>query len=126
MQSAKPWQIAVVVLGLLGGVAGIVFAFRANPGLDLADSVMMVDVVSGELFEFAIPKKGSLVFPEIHPDTRKETLFPVYKDPSGAWKLVERYSGALPSLNLKPEEMAVTAATGLVKVKSEKIRKISR
>lgn len=126
MSHAKPWQIAVVALGLIGGIGGIVYSLRSNPGLDLADSVPMVDVLTGELYDFEIPKKGSLVFPEINPATGKETLFPITKDESGNWKLAERYAGGLKQLNLKPEELVVDEATGIVRVKDGKPKRISR
>ena len=41
---------------------------------NLADSVPMVDVMTGELYDFEVPKKGSLVFPEINPTTGKEKV----------------------------------------------------
>lgn len=126
MSQAKPWQIAVVALGLLGGVGGVVYAVRSNPGIELASSVPMVDVITGELFDFEIPKKGSLVFPEINPATGKETLFPVIKDEAGNWKLAERYAGGLQDLKMKPEELAVDRATGAVRVKDGKPKRISR
>lgn len=126
MSQAKPWQIAVVALGLIGGVGGVVYSFRSNPGLNLADSVPMVDVMTGELYDFEVPKKGSLVFPEINPTTGKETLFPIIKDDAGNWKLAERYAGGLKLLKAKPEELAVDSATGIVKVKEGKPKRISR
>lgn len=126
MLHAKPWQIAVVALGLLGGIGGVVYAVRSNPGLDLASSVPMVDVITGELYDFEIPKKGSLVFPEINPTTGKETLFPITKDDAGNWKLAERYAGGLKLLSVKPEELAVDPVSGIVRVKDGKPKRISR
>lgn len=126
MMHAKPWQIAVVALGLIGGVAGIVYAVRSNPGLDLAKSILYVDAQTGELFDIEIPSKGSLGVPEKNPTTGKDTLLPVFKDDSGTWRVSERYRGSVGGMGVKPEELALDAKTGVVKVKEGNPRKVSR
>jgi hypothetical protein len=126
MSHAKPWQIAVVALGLIGGIGGIVYSVRSNPGLDLAKSILYVDAQTGELYEIDIPSKGSLGIPEKNPSTGKDTLLPVFQDDSGSWRVSERYKSALSDMGLKPDELAVDPKTGLVKVKEGNPKKVSK
>lgn len=126
MSQAKPWQIAVVALGLLGGIGGVVYAVRSNPGLDLAKSILYVDAQTGELFDVVIPSNGSLGIPEKNPTTGKDTLLPVFKDDAGTWRVSDRYKGSVGTLGLKPEELAVDPKTGVAKVKEGSPRKVNR
>lgn len=126
MSQAKPWQIAVVALGLVGGIAGVVYAVRSNPGLDLAKSILYVDAQTGELFDMVIPSKGSLGVPEKNPTTGKDTLLPVFQDESGNWRVSDRYKGAIGGMGLKPDELAVDAKSGMAKVKQGSPKRVSK
>ncbi len=126
MSHAKPWQIAVVALGLIGGIGGVVYAVRSNPALDLAKSILYVDAQTGELFDVQIPSKGSLGVPEKNPTTGKDTLLPVFKDDSGTWRVSDRYKAVVVDMGLKPEELAVDPKTGVAKVKEGNPRKVNR
>lgn len=91
---AKPVQIAIIVIGLIVGVTGIVLALRGN-SVNLAGRMVFVDVASGDLF--AVSTKGrSVLIPYQHPETKLPTLLPAIKnDDDNAWYLKGRYMGAL-------------------------------
>ncbi len=76
---AKPVQIAVIVIGLLIGVVGIVLAVSKSGSPQTAASVMLVDVTTGEMFD-AGTKKRTLVLPMEHPETGANTLMRVGYD----------------------------------------------
>lgn len=114
---AKPVQIAIIVIGLIVGVVGIVMAMRSNAGPDLADKMILVDVKTGELF--AISTKGrSILLPYRHPVTNEPTLLPAGFDESeSAWYLKSRYLGAVGEI--APASDIIDARSGRVSIGSE-------
>lgn len=92
---AKPVQIAVIVIGLLVGVVGIVLAISGGNKVDLADRMVFVDVISGEFY--SVKDQGrSLLIPYRNPESQERTLFPVEQnETSGNWNLKSRYMIAL-------------------------------
>jgi len=92
---AKPWQIAVVVIGLLVGIGGIVLAMGKDSGPDLADKMILVDVTTGNTYKISY-KNRSVVLPVRSPETNERTLFPIeYNEEKGAWFMKRRYMGAM-------------------------------
>ena len=90
---AKPWQIAVVVVGLLVGIGGIVLAMGKDSGPDLADKMILVDVTTGNTYKISY-KNRSVVLPVRSPETDERTLFPIeYNEEKGGWFMNRRYMG---------------------------------
>jgi len=90
---AKPWQIAVVVIGLLVGIGGIVLAMGKDSGPDLADKMILVDVTTGNTYKISY-KNRSVVLPVRSPETDERTLFPIeYNEEKGGWFMNRRYMG---------------------------------
>lgn len=87
--NAKPWQIVVIVVGLLIGVAGIVYVARPADKVKIADTVHVVDVTTGEVFKADI--SGRRTVPTVNPETGKESLVRCYFDKAdGKWKVGSR------------------------------------
>ena len=76
---AKPVQIAIIVIGLLVGIVGIVLAVSKNSAPKTANSVMLVDMKTGELFKASTVGK-TLVLPMKNPDTGERTMMRVEFD----------------------------------------------
>jgi hypothetical protein len=90
MQGVKPWQLAVIVIGLLVG-GGLITWQGFSPGaVKLADSIMLVDVTTGEIFEAPLPSDRTVGFPAKSPTTGKETLLPATQI-EGKWFVGSRY-----------------------------------
>ncbi|GAB5495373.1 MAG: hypothetical protein Phyf2KO_04530 [Phycisphaerales bacterium] len=109
---AKPVQIAVIVIGLLVGVVGIVLAVTGGNKVDLADRMIFVDVTSGDFY--SVSDRGrSLLIPYRNPESQERTLFPAEQDEaSGSWKLKSRYLDGLDSIDsihrsIDPESGAI-------------------
>ncbi len=92
---AKPVQIAIIVIGLLVGIGGIVLAVSKNGAPDLANKMILVDVTSGELY--AVSTNGrSIILPYRSPESNEPTLLPVIFDESdSSWHVKSRYMGAM-------------------------------
>lgn len=87
--NAKPWQIVVIVVGLLIGVAGIVYVVRPAAKVKIADTVHVVDVTTGEVFKASIA--GRKTIPTVNPETGQESLVRCYFDEAdGKWKVGSR------------------------------------
>ena len=124
MGQLKPWQIVLIVVALavLGGsVAWTVFGGKK---VDLADSMMLVDVTNGDLYRLDITGTRGIMIPGRNPETNEETLLPVYKNDAGQWTLMRRYSGELGRIT--GESSVVDAATLEVKISDAKPRDLKR
>lgn len=95
---AKPVQIAVIVIGLLVGVVGIVLAVGGSDGANLADKMVLIDVKTADVY--AVSLKGrSVRLPYRHPETQEDTLLPAsLNDDSSTWYLDSRYLKVLENI----------------------------
>ncbi len=120
MGEAKPWQVAVIVVGLLTLVGMVVWQCR-NKSVELASSIVLVDVESGQLIEAALPTNRAVMFPATNPESKRETLYPATRGDSGGWKVIERY---VPYLNTKDvDPKAVDLKTGKIAGANEPVKK---
>lgn len=112
MGEAKPWQIAVVVVGVLTLVGMLMWQCQGD-GVTLQKTIVMVDVTSGELVESTWPKGKAVVFPAHDPDT-KAMLIPVGKTPEGRYEIEGRY---MPLLRAQKVQLTglENAESGLVR-----------
>ncbi len=96
MGGAKPWQIVILVLGLIGLGVGVWYSVAGGPQrVELSKTVFLGDFKSGEIFEVYVGNKAVLA-PAKHPQSGARTLVPVYQDPtSKAWRIEGRYLGVL-------------------------------
>jgi hypothetical protein len=114
MDRLKPWHYA------LFGAAFLALAFTTyrvvfGRSVDLTSKIVLVDVVTGDLFEAKVGGRVAAVLPEKNPETGQFTLLPASQNPAGVWTVSPRYTGSF-SPSIKPT--AVTGATGEVKVTS--------
>lgn len=94
MGDAKPWQIALIVVAVIG-LGFSVWKFGFSQGPDLPNSVLLVDVKTGNLFELQLGGRKAAYYPERHPDTGERTLMPVVKQENGTWQIGPRLLPAL-------------------------------
>ena len=98
MSGAKPWQIGLIVIGLLAGVVGLVFALGSGGRVEMADSVTVVDVTNGDLYRINTNNR-SIIMPMKHGETGERVLLFVNKDDeTGRWIIPPRYRTALQHL----------------------------
>lgn len=114
MGEARPWQIAVIVVGLIALVAGVVFQCGRST-VPFADSIVLVDVASGELIEAPFPK-FPVMFPAKNPGTQSPTLYPAQLR-DGKWFVEGRY---VPYIPKDPKPTAMNAKSGEIATTSEK------
>ncbi len=111
MGEVKPWQIALIVIGLLVGVGGVAYQCSRDRVV-MADSIVLVDVATGELIRTKFPSKGSVFFPATNPSTQSPTLYPVLQEDS-KWIIERRYIKHIPN---EPEAKALDRKSGEVRV----------
>lgn len=119
MGRVKPWQIILAVVAF--GVFGFsIWNFAFGGAVDQPEGILVVDVVSGELFDLQKGSARGLLLPARHPVSGERTLFPVEQLEDGTWMLRERYAPVFRDLNI-----ASTAIDGdlRVRVQSEKVTK---
>lgn len=120
MGEAKPWQIAVVVVGVLTLVGMLMWQCQGD-GVTLQKSIVMVDVTSGELVESKWPKGKAVVFPAHDPDT-KAMLIPVGKTPEGRYEIEGRYMPLLRAQKVQLKGLE-NAESGLVRADAKLTKK---
>jgi len=97
MSGAKPWQLILIGVGLLGAVVCFLIF---NPFVDpveaqMARRVYLVDVSSGELFEVSTKERG-IAPPLRNPETQKVSLVPVKEGENGSdWYVSSRHMALL-------------------------------
>lgn len=111
MSGAKPWQIALIVIGLLAGAAGVVYAMTSGKSVDLVDSMTLVDVNTGELFRVNTNNR-SIIIPMKRKDNDQRTLMvAVFDDGEKKWIVPERYRGPLGGFT---DQKLIDPATGVI------------
>lgn len=89
MQGVKPWQLAVIVLCVLGAVAMLVINLTGGESPQFASKITLADVQTGELFDVPTGKKA-LFLPMTRPGAASPTLYPVFEK-DGKWLVEQRY-----------------------------------
>ena len=120
MDNVKPWQIILIVLAF--AVLGFSLLRMSSGGkIELPNSVLVVDVETGDLYNMRLGKRNGAYFPERNPDTNRLTLMPVEQDDNGEWHIIGH---AFPALqDVDGELIVVDAETGLVTIESDKVLK---
>ncbi len=102
--------------GALGVVALAVVVWRVSSGasgIPMAETVLMVDVRSGQFFEMTVGRNGLMV-PERHPQTGELGLFPVEQNANGDWVIPARMREGLEMVESGGQGV-VDRRTGVVK-----------
>lgn len=120
MGEAKPWQIAVVVVGVLTLVGMLMWQCKGD-GVGLQKTIVMVDVSSGELVEAKWPKGKAVVFPAQDPDT-KAMLIPVGKTADGRYEIEGRYLPFLRAQKVQVKGLE-NAESGIIRADAKVTRK---
>ncbi len=115
MGEAKPWQIAVIVVGLLGFVGALAWSLTRGDGVEFAESITLGDVKTGEIVITPYDPSKSLVLPAPNPPNTEATLFPVYQE-DGQWKVSPAFMSQLRTM--KAAE-ATDLKTGVIKATGE-------
>jgi hypothetical protein len=119
----KRWQVAVLIGGGLAVIAsGWYWLARTGSSVKLASSIVMVDVTSGELFEYSVGGRRAVMVPGRHPDSGALVLLPVYRNEAGQWLVGERDRGALEQM--EGPATAIDPGTGAVNVRSGRVRRV--
>jgi len=118
MEKIKPWQIILIVVAI--AVLGFsVWRQLSKQRIELPNSVVVVDVTTGDLYRMKLGKRNGAYFPERNPETGKHTLMPIEKDDNGDWYIVPH---AMPVLEDVDDEInVVSESSGKVTIDSEKI-----
>src|SRR5262245_55871968 len=125
IQGAKPWQMVVIVVGIVLGSALLVYqCVVAGDKSQFATQINLVDVVTGDLIRSDKPKNKSMIFPVLNPATKTATLFPAQQE-DGKWMVVPRYMAqARDALKNNKATVAVGLQTGQVKVANESPKRL--
>ena len=85
MDNIKPWQIILIVIAI--GVLGFsVWRQVVKGSVNFPDSILVVDVETGGVYEMDLGKRNGAYFPERSPESGRHTLMPVVKsEEDGNW-----------------------------------------
>ena len=116
---SKPWQIMVIVLGLV--IAGGVTAWNLIGSEDgeIPDSYYLIDVESGQIYRVN-RQRVRLAIPAPNPETGRIALIGLSKDDKGFY-VSDRDLGTIKVLDEGVKNNAVDAQTGELKDPSKPI-----
>lgn len=100
MDDLKPWHIVLII----AAVAVLGFSvYRAvfSNSVPKHDSILLVDVTTGILYDAHKGDARGMLLPARSPDTNERTLFPVEQTEDGQWRVRARYTGVLDGMDLK-------------------------
>lgn len=117
----KPWQIAVIVIGLLVGLGSAVYQLVAPSGPQLPDSMLLIDVETGQIYRASTHGNG-IMLPARRPDTGKIALLRLRTEDNGQYVVSPRDLGLLDSLDQGVEIKAIDAESGKVLHPSKDIK----
>jgi hypothetical protein len=118
----KPWQIALIVIGMLVGVGSAVYTLLGSGGPELANSILLVDVETGQLYRADVHNKA-VMLPARRPGDGKVALLRVRKDESGKYYVGERDLRLIEHLDKGVEVKAVMTDSGDVPQPSKDVKK---
>ena len=118
MENVKPWQVILFVVAIAAlGYSMMKVGFGNSPESRMAESMMLIDVQTGQLYIRDISGKKAFIIPDRNPDSKEIALLPVVEE-DGEWFLVERYASALDQIEVphdavpdNPEEALNVADT---------------
>lgn len=111
----KPWQIAVIVIGLLAAGWLFISTLAGGDDLDIPDYYYLIDVETGTVFK--ADKRVPLDSP--NPDTGKKSLVRVGKAEDGTWFVSERDLALLNYVDKDVQVKAIDPKTGELKITPE-------
>lgn len=117
----KPWQIAVIVIGLLVGLGSAVYQIVAASGPDLPDSMLLIDVETGQVYRASTHGNG-IMLPARRPDTGKIALIRLRTGENGEYEVAPRDLGLLDYLDKDVQVKAIDAESGKVLHASKDIK----
>lgn len=91
---AKPWQIGVIAVGLLGGLGLVGWQLFGGSKVVTVDSMTLVDVNDGSTYIADLGGRKAVTVPARNPDTGEYTLVPVIKE-GDSWVVPEYYRAVL-------------------------------
>jgi len=121
MENVKPWQIVLILVAFAAlGFSLIKFGFKSSPESQMANSMTLVDVQTGQRYIADLSGNNSILLPARNPETNAIALIPVYEE-DGVWYLWERYRSAMDQIDVPTD--AVPNVNGPVNIlDSEPIR----
>ncbi|KAA0214543.1 MAG: hypothetical protein DYG94_10440 [Leptolyngbya sp. PLA3] len=84
---AKPWQIGVITVGLLGGLGLVGWQLFGGDHVGTLDEVMLMDVSTGDRYVADVSGRKSVFIPEKNPETGEYTLLPIHRGEDGKWRI---------------------------------------
>lgn len=97
--NVKPWQMIVIVLGLLIGGGLIIYTFATGSSDGLTYSMTLIDAETGDTYTIADYRDTPVILPAARPGTTdKYALIQIEKDDKGKWQVgdgAKRMFGAI-------------------------------
>lgn len=123
MSGLRPWHIVLLAVSVIALGVSVYFSFGNEESVDFADSVILVDLETGELVDAPLPKKRAVSPPATNPATKRRVMFPASQK-DGKWFVSKRHLSFVKDFVPKPENVLVDPKSGEVKVLNESPRRM--
>lgn len=115
----KPWQLIVIVIGLLAAVSVTVWNLTSGDEIEVPDNYFVVDVESGQIYRVN-RNRVTLDLPAVNPETGKVSIVGLDKNDTGYY-VNERDLSMLKMLGAGVKNNAVDEKTGALKNPNDSI-----
>lgn len=116
MDNVKPWQVILLVAAVIV-VSFSMWKFGfGSSRIPQRDSILLVDVMTGTLYDAHKGKAKGILLPARCPNTNERTLFPVEEDDQGEWRVRDRYLGLYENMQIQSD---LVGADGKVEIETE-------
>jgi hypothetical protein len=107
----KPWQVALIVVGLLACAASIIWTLSNSDAPKINHVLHYVDVETGDIYGVDLDKQNIGV-PARNPETGKMSLVRLAKKDGGGWCVDAHDRGTLRALDKGVQNKVVDEKTG--------------
>jgi hypothetical protein len=117
---AKPWQLILVVVAMLVLTGSVVYQCNYSEGrVEFAKSIIVADVITGDLFESQFSEDSPVFVPAEHPTNKTRSMFPVYEK-DGKWFVFDRFLAPIHRDMKKQAAALVDFTTGELKTTTQR------
>jgi hypothetical protein len=117
MEGVRPWHIILIAAAVLAVTGSVLYQCYGTEKVEISDTLVVADIVTGDLYESPRPSGQTLFFPLQLPGSSSKTLMPAFQK-DGKWYISPNYRGMAESALPPGSKPAWDKSSGEIMAKS--------